>query len=286
MVIYSELPIIPRPRVLQRSVTRFNRPCEMQLGHWPLPLGCPNHWLQLSALAGSTRTLWMTESTQGGATVSGTTSTGADPEQASEGPKLCWGLAVCWEPWLPISLNKISSAFTTASDRWTGVAGTSCITERMGNWLTFWLGGCTDVFALSPSLSSPGPARILPPLGANWAPPPRSWSWSWSSSGCRQGAWPREGGSVTWTCPRVWACPRVCWGRGWPGRGGRPWGSLRAPAPSTPPPPPGTHPSPGGAHHGPGNPTRCSPCPAGRCLLGAVVDVVGDPSFSSGSPVS
>ena len=49
--------------------------------------------------------------------VSGTTPTRADPEQAGEGTKLCWGLGVCREPWLPISLNKIASAFTTGIQR-------------------------------------------------------------------------------------------------------------------------------------------------------------------------
>ena len=57
MVIYSEFPITPRPPGFQRSVTRFNYPCEMHSGCCPLPLGCPNHWPQLSALADSTRSL-------------------------------------------------------------------------------------------------------------------------------------------------------------------------------------------------------------------------------------
>ena len=61
------------------------------LGSLPLTAGCPNHWLQLSALASSTRTLWLTETPWRGATVSGTTPTRADPEQAGEEPKLCWG---------------------------------------------------------------------------------------------------------------------------------------------------------------------------------------------------
>lgn len=91
MVSYSEWPIIPRPWVFQRSVTRFNHPCVMHSGRCPSLLDCPNHWLQLSALASSTRSLWLTETTRGGATVSGTTPTGAHPEQAGEGPRLCWG---------------------------------------------------------------------------------------------------------------------------------------------------------------------------------------------------
>ena len=76
---------------LSEKCHQIQPPLWNALSRCPSLLGCPNQWLQLSALASSTRSLWLTETTWGETTLSGTTPTQADPEQAGKGPKLCWG---------------------------------------------------------------------------------------------------------------------------------------------------------------------------------------------------